>query len=247
MSTTNTAKPTPSTTQDSLISNTVLNELKREINLMLGFALNNGITINNEINNSLDSTKVVDLLNIHNILSKTIAPATPKSIAYLSHLDNVGITKKITTKLPLVRNLILLTLFFLILFIGTALSPEVNDYSLEKGIMKNNGISLLLNIVFLCSVSGLGVSFYLLKNVSISIQKGTLKPEESIYYSALIFLGIISGIILSEIISLYTDSTKNNLFNKSILALIGGFSSDAIFSILQSIIVKIKQLFSVNN
>ena len=111
--------------------------------------------------------------------------------------------------------------------------------------MDNNGLSLLLNLTFLCSISGLGVAFYLLKNVSNSIQKGTLVPEDAIYYTALIFLGIIAGIILSEIISLYTTSSDINLFNKSILALIGGFSSDAIFSVLQSLVTKVKQLFSI--
>ena len=53
------------------------------------------------------------------------------------------------------------------------------------------------------------------------------------------------AIILSEIISLYTTSSDINLFNKSILALIGGFSSDAIFSVLQSLVTKVKQLFSI--
>jgi hypothetical protein len=97
---------------------------------------------------------------------------------------------------------------------------------------------------YLCSVSGLGVIFYLLKNVSSSLKKGTLLPEESIEYIAQIVLGVIAGLSLSEILSIYlTDPKSVNLFNKSILALIGGFSSDAIFSILQGVIDRIKSIF----
>lgn len=61
---------------------------------------------------------------------------------------------------------------------------------------------------------------------------------------ALIVLGVISGLILSEILNVYVkDPESINLFNKSVLALVGGFSSDAIFSVLQGIIDRIKGLF----
>jgi len=229
---------------NTVVSTRVTDELKSEINCMLSFALNNGLTLNSDINVLLESTKLNDLLTVHGLLSKNVVPATPKSILYLNIINKDGIQESSYNKLPLVRNLIFLSLFFLIAFIASALSPDVNNNSLDLGIMENNGISLLLNLVFLCSISGLGVAFYLLKSVSIAIQKGTLVPEDAIYYTALVFLGIIAGIILSEIILLHTTTNGINLFNKSILALIGGFSSDAIFSILQSLISKVKQLFS---
>jgi len=228
----------------TLISPGVTRELKNEINAMLSFALNNGLTINNEINGMLESTKLDDLLNVHGLLIKNVQPATPKSINYLNIINKDGVQETSYSKIPLVRNLIFLAIFFLITFIVTAISPEVNNGSLDKGIMENNGLSLLLNLTFLCSIAGLGVAFYLLKSVSTAIQRGTLVPEDAIYYTALIFLGVIAGIILSEIISLHTANNGVNLFNKSILALIGGFSSDAIFSVLQSLITKVKQLFS---
>jgi len=230
----------------SVVSASVTKELKSEINGMLSFALNNGLSLNTDINSLLESNKLNDLLTVHGLLSKNVLPATPKSIQYLNIINDQGIQESSYRKLPLVRNLIFLSLFFLIAFVVTALSPDVSNDSLDKGIMNNNGLSLLLNLVFLCSISGLGVTFYLLKSVSSAIQKGTLVPEDAIYYTALIFLGVIAGIILSEIISLYTTNNGINIFNKSILALIGGFSSDAIFSVLQSLISKLKQLFSTS-
>jgi len=226
------------------ISQDIINELSNEINNMLSFAVYNGITINTEVNSLIQNSNVDDLINAHNLLCKNVAPATPKSIEFTKKLHQEGKGKSVLNKLPLVRNLILLGILFLVIFILTGLSPEVNNNSLDKGMMNNHGLPLLLNIGYLASVSGLGVLFYLLKSVSKSVKEGVLLPEESIEYMAQIVLGVIAGLILAEILSIYlTDPNSINLFNKSILALIGGFSSDAIFSILQGVIDRIKAVF----
>ncbi|MDH7447521.1 hypothetical protein [Aquimarina sp. 2201CG14-23] len=230
------------------ISKEIITKLSDEINNMLSYAIFNGITINTEVNALIQNSSVDDLINAHNLLCKNIAPATPKSIEYTKKLREEEKGKTLFSKLPLVRNLILLSLFFLIAFIITGLSPEVNNNSLDKGIMDNQGISLLLNLGFLTAISGLGVLFYLLKNVSAAVKNGTLVPEDTIYYVALIILGVIAGLISSEIISFYQkDAEDIDLFNKGLMALIGGFSSDAIFSILQGIIDRIKTIFIPSN
>lgn len=226
------------------ISKEIIDELSNEINNMLSFAIYNGITINTEVNTLIQDSSVDDLINAHNLLCKNIAPATPKSIEYTKKLYQQGKEKTLFSKLPLVRNLIFLSLFFLAAFIITGLSPDVNNDSLDKGIMDNQGVPLLLNLGFLTAISGLGVLFYLLKSVSVAVKNGTLVPEDTIYYIALIVLGVIAGLISSEIISFYQkDAQDINLFNKGLMALIGGFSSDAIFSILQGIIDRIKTIF----
>lgn len=226
------------------ISKAIIAEMSDEINNMLSYAVYNGIIINTDVNQLIQNSSIDDLINAHNLLCKNVAPATPKSIAFTDRLHKNGKNGSILSKLPLVRNLILLALLFLVVFIITGLSEDVNNSSLDKGIMDNHGLPLLLNIGYLSAVSGLGVVFYLLKNVSSSLKKGTLLPEESIEYIAQIVLGVIAGLILSEILSIYLkDPNSVNLFNKSILALIGGFSSDAIFSILQGVIDRIKSIF----
>ena len=242
-------KKTVTTKKVPGISDEVISELSNEINSMLSFAVFNGIIVNTEVNSLIQNSNVDDLINAHNLLCKNVAPATPKSIKYTKKLNEDSSGKTIFNKLPLLRNLILLAIFFLIAYIATGMTTEVNNDSLDKGMMNNSGIPLLLNIVYLGSVAGLGVLFYLLKDVSESLRKGTLIPENAISYLSQIILGVIAGLIMSEIIAFYTTDPKEiNLFNKSVLALIGGFSSDAIFSILQGIINKIKSIFiSTNN
>ncbi|MBL4604540.1 MAG: hypothetical protein JKY02_02410 [Flavobacteriaceae bacterium] len=106
-------------------------------------------------------------------------------------------------------------------------------------------MKLFLNMSYLASISGLGVLFHLLKKISTSVEQSTLVPEESVNYIAQILLGIIAGLLLSEILSVYIHPDPKNatLLSKSVLALIGGFSSDAIFSILQGLILRVKNIF----
>ena len=230
------------------ISQKIIDEMSYEINNMISYAIFNGIIINTEVNSLIQDSSIDDLINAHNLLCKNIAPATPKSIEYTKQLNQAGKNKSFFKKLPLLRNLILLSLFFLGTFILTAQSPYVSNDSLDKGIMDNQGISLLFNLGYLSSIAGLGVLFYLLKNVSHDIKVGTLVPEDTVYYISMIVLGIIAGIIASEIISFGKNQPEDiNLFNKGVLALIGGFSSDAIFSVLQGIIDRIKNIFTIPN
>ena len=211
---TDTTKPNTNSTStaktpvklSSGISEEVITELSREINNMLSFAIFNGITVNTDVNSLIQNSNVDDLINAHNLLCKNVAPATPKSIVYTKTLNKDSNGKSIFRKLPLLRNLILLALFFLVTYVFTGMSTEVNNDSLDKGIMDNSGISLLLNIGYLSSVAGLGVLFFLLKEVSLSLKKGSLIPENAIGYLSQIILGIIAGLIMSEIISFYTQA-----------------------------------------
>ena len=239
---------TASVSDEHGISLEVKNEMSREINEMISFAVYNGKIINTDLIPLIEDSNVDNLINAHNMLCKNIAPATPKSIEYTVKLRNRDKGKSLFSKLPLVRNLVLLAILFLIAFIATSQSPLVNNESLDLGVMNNRGVSLLFNLGYLASISGLGVVFYLLKNVSSAVRNGTLVPEDSIYYVALVVLGVIAGLIMSEILNLYTkDADSINLFNKSVLALIGGFSSDAIFTVLQSLIDRLKAIFAPSN
>ncbi len=242
-----TSKPVATASSDRVIpgiSQEVINQLTLEINAMLAFAANKGLTINPDVVALVKSETIDDLIDAHNMLCANVAPATPKSILYTNRIRENRRGNRFFRQIPLVRNLILLALFFLASYVWLGQTKAVNNESLDKGVLGNDGESLLLNLGFLASIAGLGVLFHLLKKVSNSVLNSTLVPEETINYISQILLGVISGLIISEVIVLYTtDPTDINLFNKSVLALIGGFSSDAIFSILEGLITRLKNIF----
>ncbi|MFT5645397.1 MAG: hypothetical protein ACI976_000067 [Aureispira sp.] len=235
----------PTATSKKIISEGVTAELSTEINSMLSYAIYNGIILNDRLNSLLQNSNIDNLITAHNLLCENVSPATPKSIYHTKTLYQKGQEKSSIKKLPLVRNLLLLTIFFLLSFILTATTKEVSTASLAKGVFDNNGWPLFYNLSFLASTSALGVLFYLLKNISASVKNGTLEPKESVEYFAQVILGIVSGLFVSEILSVYMDTNTDVAFlNKSVLALLGGFSTDAIFSILQGLTDKLKALFT---
>ncbi|WP_166924277.1 hypothetical protein [Flavobacterium poyangense] len=227
------------------ISKETINELNEGINNMIYFAAHNGILINPEVKDLIRNSSVDDLLEAYNLLSKNISPATPKSILFYKSLSSKWNNKYMFNQMPLTRYLFAAAFFFLICFICTSLSSYVNMNSLDEGILNNKGLSLLVNLIYLLSLSGLGVMFYFLRYINNSIRNGTIIPEDSINFPIVIILGLISGLIISEInlFSSINDKGTGLLFNKSGLALLGGFSSDAIFSILYSAITKIRKSF----
>jgi hypothetical protein len=227
------------------ISQKVINEMTQEINSMMAFAANKGLIINPDVVDLVKSETIEDLVAAHNMLCKNVAPATPKSITYTNGIREKNRGKSLFKQLPLVRNLIILALIFLIAYVAFGQTKAVNNQSLDEGFLGNDGLPLILNLGFLASIAGLGVLFNLLKKVSSSVLNSTLVPEETINYVSQILLGIISGIITSEVIVLYTSDPQDiNLFNKSVLALIGGFSSDSIFTVLQSLISRLESVFN---
>ena len=68
------------------ISPQIVNELSKEINNMLSYAIYNGIIINTEVNNLIQNSSIDDLINAHNLLAKNVSPATPKSIEFTKRL-----------------------------------------------------------------------------------------------------------------------------------------------------------------
>ncbi|MFY0628917.1 MAG: hypothetical protein JXR05_00975 [Flavobacteriaceae bacterium] len=241
------AKVLPGFSQD------VIDDLTEEVNDMISFAAHNGLEIDTNVNTLIANNTVDDLINAHNLMSKSVAPATPKSIDYTREVKRSGKGKSIFNKIPLVRNLVVLAIIFLVLYIGFGLFPQVNNQSIDKGILGTSSLDnvweLFLNLGFLASISGLGVLFHLLKKISTSVENSTLVPEESVNYISQVLLGIIAGLLLSEILSSYIHSSAEdvNLMNKSLLALVGGFSSDTIFSLLQGLITRIKSIFIPTN
>lgn len=119
----------------SIFHHKLLSELKTEVDAMLSYAIYNGVTINENVNISIQKNTQGDLLEAYNLLVKNIAPVTPKSIDYVKKLRKEEENKSFFYRLPLVRNLMLLALLFLAFFVITSMSPEVNNDSLDTGVM----------------------------------------------------------------------------------------------------------------
>jgi len=218
--------------------------LQSDLNLMIHFAIQRGIKLPDKLrlNSPVDD---LTLMESYNAMIETISPATVQSIKYVQNQFLKKEKKGYLLNTPIFSKCLFIAVFALLGLILLSLSPDVNEENLELGLLASNGEILFHNIAFVCSASLLGVMFYLLKTISNRIKNYTLLPVDAIEVNATIIIGLISGFIISELFSINLASFSSNIeLHKMTLALLGGFSSDAIFSVLQGIVDKTKLLFS---
>ena len=129
----------------------------------------------------------------------------------------------------------------IISLIVSGLSADVNKETLSQGILNNSGFPLLKNLIFLCSGSVIGAVFFILSKLTKEVKQASLSVNDSTYYWAMLIMGMLSGLIMSEMIVLNEGIDNQSVeMNRLIFALLGGFSSETVFSILQGIMAKIK-------
>lgn len=154
-------------------------------------------------------------LSIHNQLSILSKPANPVSIKYTEYSKGLFLVRN-----KIVNYLMILTVFSLVLFVVFTIF-----------LSKDKAFSSILLIV---SASGLGSGFYTLTTVRKYIINRTYNPRYTPTYIIRFILGITSGTILALFLK---DTFVENgySFSVELLALIGGFSADAVTAILQRI------------
>lgn len=224
--------------------------LANEIKIILDYMYDKGIKLPeslspqalSENNNAFNPAL---LISDYNLLISAVLPSTPESIKYISVEFDGQISDLKSWKIPIVKRYILLSILALIGLVGFSLLPNVTAENQEKGLLALSGLPLLENLLVIFFASLLGVMFFVLKSIKDKIDTFTLVSVDIFSYNISIMIGIVSGFIISELFS-FTSSIMGSSIevHKMTLALLGGFASDAIFSILQNIVNKIKSLFA---
>jgi hypothetical protein len=224
--------------------------LANEIKIILDYMYDKGIKLPESLSPQAlsENTSALNptlLISDYNLLISAILPSTPESIKYIS-VEFVGnISDLRSWKIPVVKRYIMLSILALIGLVGFSLLPDVTAENQEKGLLALSGLPLLENLFVIFFASLLGVMFYVLKSIKDKIDTFTLVSVDIFSYNISIMIGIVSGFIISELFT-FTSSIMGSSIevHKMTLALLGGFASDAIFSILQNIVNKIKTLFA---
>jgi hypothetical protein len=186
------------------------------------------------------SAEDIALLNkAHNVLSTLVAPAQPGSILLLAREAKKVHFWSFLGKAPLIRRLMLVAFVFLVMFVSLSLSKSVD---LKSGdIFESSGIPLLLNLGFFISSAGLGACFAALFQANYYIVKGTFDPKYEPSYWIRIFLGIIAGILLAELIPIDMGEESVSL-GRPTLAMLGGFSSALVYRLLNRLVEAVESL-----
>ncbi len=173
---------------------------------------------------SFSSDELNGISKIYSALAAAVLPATPQSIDYTTP------SKKLfflwgTKCIPIIRNMWAMSTLFLAGFIISGFNQNDNYY-------------VQLNLLF---SAGLGAYFYSLYTANKYVVTRTFDPTYVTFYYNRIIIGIIAGIILANLIIPPETNGSFNI-NTSIIALLGGFSSDAVLKILNRLVAMLVTL-----
>lgn len=191
------------------------------------------------------------LAKVHAELSGQIQPATPSTVQLLKEEREKNGFWLFLGPVPLVRNMMAVTFFFLLLFLALFISPEVNSTTINQDILAFEGTKFLLNQLFIISIAALGASFYALFEAYRYISKGSYDPTYTSAYWIRFVLGIVSGVILAQFIGFGNASQDaasggqlNEAFSGPLLAFLGGFSARVVHKILNRLVDSVESFVS---
>lgn len=230
---------------DSLNESSI-EKVMSDYDIMLNFAVKRGVILPKQLILESSNQDNDQLVTNYNDLSRAILPSTAESITYINNYIFRNGTKKKWYQIPIYSKNLFLSFIALISVIVISLSNVINHNSLDQGILNSGGITLLINLLFICSFALLGVMFYTIKSINDKIKSYSLTEIDVLTLNSSIFIGVISGFIISEVFSSFiiTGMDESVVITKMTLAILGGFSADAIFSMLQGFVNKIKALFT---
>ena len=200
-----------------------------------------------------EMTALASLSVAHAALSQIIAPATPEAVLLTANERSTHPAWYALGPLPIVRQMLGLSILSLVVLLGVSLSPEVSTANMSQTFLTLGGYSLFVIEVVLVSAASLGSCFQNLQKINAVIADSTYNPKfESSYWTRWV-MGVISGIILSQLAYeiFLTPGPANDrtvvgvppTIGEPILALLGGYSVDVVHGILSNIINAFGSLF----
>jgi hypothetical protein len=176
----------------------------------------------------------------HNVLVKIVSPARPQTLLLYQYESIKNGRWKIFGSVPLIRRLLAVAFISLIAMIGLATSPLVKIDGQDMSLFDYNGLKLVLNAFFLLAAAGLGASFNALFRAREYVTNYTYNPTYEASYWIEFAMGLISGLILSELIrfdvSAAGGSYSTILSSKVTISLLGGFGGLFVYRVLNRLV-----------
>lgn len=204
-------------------------QVLQDYRLMLRYTLSEGLDLDDKTQELIEKVPVEpqianfgDLLAAHVALSKVVAPATPLSLEA---------TEPVPGPLGSLRHPPLI--IWMIGIAGLAiLGFVITDFLIRIG--GGQGVEVW-NWFF---AAMLGAVFYVLFTAHDYVKNRTFDPRYNTVYVIRFALGILSGLILAVVLSKYILGQNSQLasLGPAVLALLGGFSTEGVYQILQRLV-----------
>jgi hypothetical protein len=203
---------------------------------------------------TMEMSRFVSLAVAHAGLARAIAPATPEAVLLMADERERHPLWSAFGPLPLVRQMLGLALLSLVVLLAVSIDAVVNTENMAKSLLQLSGFPLLMVETFLVSAASLGACFANLQRINTFISEGTYDPRfQSTYWTRWV-MGVISGVILSQLVynsflahsGADTGARAAGAIAQPILALVGGYSVDFVHGVLRRAINTVGNFFSVS-
>jgi hypothetical protein len=183
-----------------------------------------------------------ELVFLHELLSKSVAPVKPRSILLLEKELNKKSIFKFLGPVPVIRRIMVVAILSIVALFIISSFPEIDATPENWNHLNSSVWGHMIRTLFILAAASIGVSFFSLFQVKKYIVEKKFDPTyESIFWIRYL-LGITAGFLLAIMIPIEA-SLKSN-FGKPLLALIGGFSTDVVYQILNQLIEGLKSMMS---
>jgi hypothetical protein len=182
-----------------------------------------------------------ELLEVHGALKQLVAPATPAGVRM--HCKMRCASGPLLGPHAAIRRLSLANGLFMLVFFATSLSPLVNNETIHLSIYDQSGLPLLFKFMLITSVAAIGAIFAVLFEVWEDIRDCRFDPVMESSYWLQIGLGIVAGIVLTEIVQTGAPAPGETSIKEPLIALAGGFSAGLLHVILSRVVKTIRNFF----
>lgn len=239
------------------MQSTLTNKVAAEVEAMCHYATANGLKVPAKLVS--DTLRLIDqapgdavdedadrLSELHHRFCDIVAPAKPQTLLLLLEQKRESPLLAVIGAVPIVRHIMLTSVLFLFMFVIVGQLEIINSQNLLQGILNTDGWVTIAVLGYLMSCAGLGACFSTLYRLNNYLSKATYDSRFDSTYWTSILLGVIAGIFISELLAptLATpgSDTIDNL-GKPALALVGGFSANMVYKVLQRVVDTIESLF----
>ena len=225
-------------------------ELIEEIIAMIHYGSSNGLSgsvepaateVFDRLADGGEMPALADLLGAHHALKVFIAPATPAGVRIYCQMR--GSRARLLGPHATIRRLSLANLLFMLLFFATSLSTLINSETIHLSVYEQSGAPLLFKLLFITAVAGIGASFAVLFEAWEDIRRRRFDPVMESSYWLQIGLGVVAGIVLTEIVQTGAPGPGAGSVKEPLVALAGGFSAGLLHVVLSRVVKAIRNIF----
>jgi len=194
-----------------------------------------------------------ELVALHGALSEVIKPALPRTIELLHWDAHKNPIWHWLAPVRAIRILMLTALLFWLLFMVTLAFGDITGEKIAQGLFTlGTPKDMVWTSLFYLSLAGIGSCFSVLYDARKYVVEGTYDPRIGSNYFIRVALGLISGLLIAQLLSDTDFTTRPNgeavpgkmqTIGKPLLALIGGFASQFVYRALAKLADAAESIF----